>query len=215
LESIQKKKAAVDSISSDLAVNSEVKDIVKGYLPEDKAEEKIINGVNYLAGDANISLVSISLTSPKRVSASDIDANALVSNIVIDPLTGQEVLVNPNPIKQTSAKIALMGDYEKIRIFLDNLQRMPIFNTIKSISISKQKTTTQDVAVADSSLTVDLVVDFGYLNIGKVTGAQAETFVSDIDKKTVDVLREYVSQKSQLNESEIGSKGKTNPFLSN
>jgi hypothetical protein len=172
--------------------------------------------VNYLAGDANVSLVNISLTAAKNVTTPVVDP-ALLATAPIDPITGQPVISNENTIQSTSAKISLIGDYVKIRIFLDSLQRLPIFNVVKSVNITKQKNVTTDAATiaTDSSLSAEILVDFGYLGSAVANNAQVENFKPGIDNDTIESLKKYVSQKSQAIDTGTDAKGKVNPFLAN
>jgi hypothetical protein len=108
---------------------------------------------------------------------------------------------------------------------------MPILNTIKAVSISKEngdkKTTTAEgaevtpTAEAGVVLLVNIDVDFGYLATAKVSNQQVETFKNELDKESIVLIKNYISQKSQLQSggtsgsADGGVKGKANPFLIN
>lgn len=212
LQSVAGQQSAIELARKNISDNIEGNKIVNDYLPENKTEERVIAGINYLAADAGVSLVNISLTGT-------IDKKSPVSTEIstIDQLTESKV----NSVQLSSAKISLIGDYEKIRIFFDNLQRMPIFNVIKSVKIARQTSVSDagDEAVAnDFKLAVEAVVDFGYLSVAKVNNKQVEKFNANIDNETMNSLTKYISQKSQLvedNNAETSNKGKANPFFIN
>ena len=218
LLAIKSKQRAIESIGKEMTDDATGKTLVNSYLPENKTEDRIISGINYLAGDANVLLVNITLSTPKAPVVVAPAADPAFVAPVIDPVTGLPTMVNSNPLGKTTAKISLAGEYSKIKIFLDSLQRMPIINTVKSVHISKQKSVTTDPAAAatpSSVLSVDVDVDFGFVGVSKVDNAKAENFVATIDKDTITSLGQYISQKSQLVDNNSGVKGKTNPFLAN
>lgn len=221
LQSIKEKQAAIELINKKISENVEEENAVKGYLPENKIEERIISGINYLAGGANVPLLNISLIDSKETAnlmnsgtSSSPGAPVATNPLVIDPITGKITSDdNKNLIQNTSVKIAIAGDYEKIKIFLDSLQRMPIFNTVKSVNITKEKNAGTDPAVDVSlSLSADIIVDFGYLSVAKVNSQQLENFKPELDNDTILALNKYISQKSQSTVISDDRKGKLNPF---
>lgn len=224
LQSIKEKQAAIELVDKKISENIADETTVKGYLPENKIEERIISGINYLAGAANVPLLNISLVDSKETAnlmnavGSSLDAPAkgtiAINPLIVDPVTGVASVDNKNSIQVTSVKIAVAGDYEKIKIFLDSLQRMPILNTIKSLNITKEKNaSTTDPAVNTSlSLSADVVVDFGYLSVAKVNSQQLENFKPELDNDTILSLSKYISQKSQSIVIGDDKKGKLNPF---
>lgn len=232
MQAVNDKKLAIESVGKKISDNAAGENVVLSYLPQNKTEEQIIGGVNYLAGDANVSLVDITLNS---VDSSSKNNNTITTSLLtgLDSVKAQTNSSTPNDglMQSTSVKIALFGDYAKIRIFLDSLQRMPVFNTIKSINIEKQVakekiTETGEVVAATEStnagLLVNIDVDFGYLNTAKADNKQVELFKNGIDNEVVSVLQSYISQKSQLVDDSANvdggsssSKGKKNPFLTN
>lgn len=224
-EGIAAKKAAINSMGKQIAGGDSEK-IVKEYLPEAKAEERIINNVNFLATDAGVSLVNVSLTGE---SASTGSADTTISGVAaaLNPTAGAEAVLNSNGTstpavaaqtsKSVTASISVSGDYEKIRLFLGGLQHASIFNTVKSVTIAKQaEVKDEEGSVSNANtLLATAIVDFGYMLPEKVDNQKVETFKQKIDNETVETLKKYVSQKNQAIEINGGSKGRTNPFLVN
>jgi Tfp pilus assembly protein PilO len=208
LQALKVKSESIDEIGREISSNAGVESVVKEYLPEKKAEERIISGINYLVSASGVSLANIAL-------ADTTGASVVATAPMIDPMTGEEIVNDTVSLQTVSAKLSLIGEYEKIRIFLDSLQRMPIFNTIKSLNIKKQEIKTVDAAeeVNSSTLVVDVDVDFGYLAVSKINNQQVDDFEIDVDKQIVDALKDYISEKSQMPAGDDGAKGKTNPFL--
>lgn len=236
-QGINVKKAAIDSIGNQIS-NSDSQKIVEEYLPGSRVEERIVNGVNYLATDAGVSLVNISLTNEV---ASTSDGNNSTSGLaaILNPIgTANATLESaPAPAMATAAQtttetasskglktiatnISISGDYGKIKIFFDNLQRMSILNTVKSVVITKQSeekssgVENQEASSGDTLLAT-AVVDFGYMFTEKLNNQKVDSFKQYIDNETIDVLKGFVSQKGQLVDVSSDAKGKSNPFISN
>jgi|GEM_PF-956513 len=233
MQAINEKKIAIESVGKKISDNTSGEGIVLSYLPQNKTEEQIIGGINYLASDANLSLVDISLNSVDDSSKKNkgIVTTSLLTGLDSVTTQAQSVADTNGLMQATAVKIALYGDYEKIRIFLDSLQRMPVLNTIKSVVITKQANQKKNTEIidgsevattTDSGLLATVEVDFGYLNTIKIDNKQVEIFKNGIDNEVVSVLQNYISQKSQLVDNSIagsggetGPKGKKNPFLVN
>jgi hypothetical protein len=124
--------------------------------------------------------------------------------------------------------ISVSGEYEKIGLFIDKLQKMALFNSIKSLIIanSTSKDLTNTVVSADVSqtsttsvsknLTAEIVVKFGYLKPVD-SNSQIAKVDQKIDNETLDVLKLYIAGKDVSSVSsetgDAGSKGKHNPFF--
>ncbi|EKE19323.1 MAG: hypothetical protein ACD_9C00051G0013 [uncultured bacterium] len=229
LEEIKTKKDAIDSIGNQISSNESDK-IVKDYLPEFKAEERIVSSVNYLADSANVSLVDVALEGSATGSSlsgnsSNTSLTSLNSTAVAEKQIGEVAPGASSPAttnqksdkKSIPVKISISGEYEKIKVFLNGLQHMPIFNVVRSVDISKQKEEkVEGVAVSSGNLLADISVDFGYMPVAKVGITDAQSIKSsDVSNATVEVLKKYISQKAQSLEVTGEEKGKTNPFLAN
>lgn len=213
LQSIKDKRTAIETLSVQINKSSETESAVKNYLPENKVEERIINGVNFLTSDAGVSLVSISLS--KSAVAAAQPAPVAPSNV---PSGGGIMGMNPHAekvetLENMQASIKISGDYEKIRIFIDQIEHMSIFNSIKSLSITPQGQKTENGENAgSSSLAADLVVDFGYLKKSKLSDNMIVSFKPELDNETISAMKTYISQKTPVLDVDA-NKGKINPFL--
>ncbi|EKD46738.1 MAG: hypothetical protein ACD_67C00088G0001 [uncultured bacterium] len=230
LQEIDVKKGAAESVGKQIS-SSDSEKTIKDYLPENKIEERIINDVNFLASGSNVALVDISLESEKTVSDSKTAAPVGVAGI-LNPIARADAVANEEqPIdeltagkavgsatRSTSAMISISGEYDKIRVFLNGLHRLPIFSTVKSLVITKQQTEKSEGESSSSEniLLANVDVDFGYMNVSKVSGQEVAKFnPENIDNEIVDVLKKYTSQKAPSLEIDGGAKGKSNPFNSN
>lgn len=208
LKTVKDKQVTIGQVKDKIVSDADGAKIVNEYLPKEKTEERIIDNISYAAGNANLSLTNMSVA-PAQAKVASISPVAIIS-----PETGQPVPAKVDPILKTSAKASVSGEYDKIRMFLDNIQKISIYNTIKSVSISKKIDTTagKEAIVNDSILTAEVAVDFGYMEPIKVS---SQKFDDALDGNTITVLRKYISQKAQPLGVVGGEKGKTNPFLAN
>jgi hypothetical protein len=210
LKAVKDKQTAIEAIGQKIAGDADSEAIVKNYLPQAKPEERIVNGLNYLAGDANVSLVNMTLQ------GSDDAAKPAIgqAGALIDPTTGLPIADNTNSVKTISASVSLSGEYDKIRMFLDNVQRMPMFNVIKSVDIQK-KADEAGTENASTLLSANVDIDFGYMNASKISNQLGDKFENKLDDETIASLQKYISQKSQMVAGSVDENGKSNPFLIN
>jgi hypothetical protein len=231
LNTVKEKQAAIELIGKSITDNINQKDVVNSYLPEKMTEERVLSSLNFLAGDANVSLINVSLVDAAVSSAmrdADImSANPLLGGIasatpvdpatqVIDPNTGLPIVEEVIKLQNLTMKISVVGEYAKVKAFVDGLQHMPVINSIASIDISKKTAEQQDQNTANPSLIVDITADFGYMPFAKVNRQQIEKIKNglSIDTGVIDTLSTYRLKKSDMNEN-IGQMGKENPFSAN
>jgi hypothetical protein len=215
------KKNAINLLGSQLDKDKESEDLIKNYLPENKTEEQIINGLNYMATAANVFLINISLAdvinTPK---ATDLNTAQTISTAVntskgdisgATPAAEQTLPVSPpNLVDYAETSVSVSGDYNSINMFLDEVQSLPLFNSIKTLDISSQKDNTG--ANAAGKLLAKIVVDFGYLKSSAVDNQKILSFKPVLDNDTIAALKQYVSQKTPALATDDPNKGKTNPF---
>jgi hypothetical protein len=222
LSSIMQKNTNIKSLISGLDQNTDKESFVKSYLPTGKNEEKIINGINYLAANAGVSLVNIAMEKEQ--------AQALVANAQTQEPTGSKDVLfsgsqdaNGNPIAPQSREVKtvkieadVVGNYENIKSFLEQIYAMEMFSSMDSIIISKEaKSVTGDQANSDPSmLNSTLEIEFGYLPELKIYNKNySDPIFSDttLDLAAYDRLTNLVSKK--IPAIEVGTEGRTNPFL--
>jgi hypothetical protein len=211
LQFIKEKQAAIESIGTQIANNSNIGSVINDYLPNKKVEERIIGGVNYLAMDSGVSLLDVSLKNPN------------VTNSAFSGNTAEEKTsaVNTDELQFSEVAISISGDYEKIKLFIEQLQRISLLNDIKSLTIANQIKNVPDSAAnpdetstaISSTLSASVVIDFGYLPSFGIDGSKVAKLDSKLDTDVIDVLKNYISQKPGLVVSSAGNKGKANPFL--
>jgi Tfp pilus assembly protein PilO len=235
LQEIGEKQKAIEQLGTQISNSSDDKTLVDNYLPNKKVEEQIIAGINYLALDSQVSLVDVSIkdiepaesgleTSPSIVSSINTSV-ATTKSGEVPVAAGNTLSTNANSgMKFSRTTIKVSGEYEKIRLFLDQLQRMPLLNTIKSINIYNQPENSvnpnsgnnNSTSTLSNILVSDIVIDFGYLKPSVFDNNKISIFKPELDKETVSLLKQYVSQKTVPALPTVGiggDRGKANPFL--
>lgn len=201
LQDIKNKKLDIERIGNQISEDKDSSNAVLSYLPVKKMEERIVGGVNYLAIDSGVALANLSL---KDISTEN-PGNTARQNPASDKKEKEEII---NTMKFSEATILANGGYEKIKLFVDQLQKIFLFNNIKSLTISSEQNSSENA----NSLLATAVVDFGYIAPSKMNNSRIANFKPEFDKSTIDTLKQYVLQKTEtVNRS--SSKGKANPFL--
>lgn len=220
LENILEKKSKMENLKNSLGQNQDKENFVLDFLPLEKNEEGIINGINYLATNSGASLTNLTLEEDKNPVVKD-DLNAVDSKGVLfsssevnaGSQTGQSAGVKMRFVK---SKISLAGNYENIKTFLEDLYKMEMFNSVDSILISKQESGQFQGANIDqnsNTLYSDIEVSFAYLPRIKINGDYSPSIFgqSSFDFSAYNKLNSLVSKK--IPKLEVGEEGRSNPFL--
>lgn len=203
LNNMLERRNNVKTLSKDLEINKERKDLIMGYLPLAKSEERIVDSLNYLSTSVGVSIVNISVNNK--------EAAAGASQQVEGGAAASEVRI-------AGAVVSVMGEYDKILMYLDQIQRSNLYNVITSVNISKQESvqakTGDESAVAPNAdlLKAEIAVDFGYMPITQKANYSASVLEkSKFNFAFADDLKTLISQKVPDIQSE--KSGKNNPFL--
>lgn len=232
LRQASEKESAFGSVSEKIKQDPDVIQTVVGYLPQKRSEEQIVNNINFLATSLNITLANIGLAdsslnatnqqSPLNTDAGIVATSSTAVNAQTNKNTPSSINQESN-VRYTEATITVSGSYEKLSSFFDQLQHSGMYNKVKSLTISINKSTDAGTKTTDASgkvidvktnnsqlLTAIGVVNFGYLSPVKFDNKMASTFQPSFSSDSIQFLKKYVAQKSQgIN---IGEAGKPNPF---
>lgn len=222
INDIGKKEAAAKNLSQKIRETSEYKDVVYNYLPSRKVEEQIIAGINYLASGSQVYLADISIEDAAPQKTAVFNATVSDPNLLTEAGEAQN-----EGMLFSKATIKIIGEYEKMQLFFDKLQKMALINNIKSLKIYKEENLSNSASAANSneatsdnkstSLLAEIVMDFGYLKKIKIDENKLEQFQiqTTLDESTVKALtgyRELVSVSSDL-QKESTLEGRPNPFI--
>lgn len=227
LDAVKSKQLAIKAVDDQINDDSEGETLINNYLPNKKIEERILTGINFLATDSQVSLVNISIQDRAEDSVNSAAETTAVAGLAVAGLApNSEITDKKVGMQATEATISIVGEYDKINLFLDQIQRISIFNSIKSLNIApqaneeKEKTVSEDGTVIEAvddanklNLTADLVVDFGWMDTVSIDNRKIEKFQSGLDVSTIAVVKQFISQKAPAVDKSGDAEGKTNPFL--
>jgi Tfp pilus assembly protein PilO len=223
LSSIMQKNANIKSLTNGLDQNTDKESFVKSYLPTEKNEEKIINGINYLAANAGVSLVNIAMekeqvqtpVAPAQTQEPTGSKDVLFSGAK-DANGNSTGATQSREVKTVKIKTDVIGNYENIKSFLEQVYAMEMFSSLDSIIISKEaKTGNGGQANTDPSmLNSTLEINFGYLPELRIYNKNYSDPIfsqTSLDLTTYGRLTSLVSKK--IPAIEVSTEGRTNPFL--
>lgn len=228
--------ANIDALDRSLAENSGDVQFVSTYLPKEGSDDRIIDEVNFLAGESGLLLTSTGLsrvasqvvqTAAAEVAAAEsqaeLDALTPGSYINTGTPTGPKItFVSSSPgakVRSTDVSVSVFGKYEQIKAFVDRVYRADNFQSFLSLDVSKKtqnKAGSADVpaeASASDVLGADMKIRFGVLPQTVVTqGVFLKTFDSPkFDLAVVQDLRSRVT--SELPLLDVMPLERANPFL--
>jgi len=211
LDSTLTKKSNVEVLTSVLDKNKDREEFITNFLPPTKNEEKIVNGINYLANDSGVNLAGISITNEKTSTLSSSQSvNADSTNSSSAPT-----------VKFAIANVNISGKYENIKIFLSQIYKMEIINKVSLLSISKELNTNIN-ANADANaenteggdvLIANVEIKFGYMPYINQAGSDLSAVFSqsNFNFGSYSKINELIARKIPV--LDAGQKGKVNPFL--
>jgi len=222
LSSILDKKNNVEILRGVLDKEKTKENFVLNYLPLSRNDEKVVDAINSVATDSELNLIRFSIIEAKEVlslvqtpdTGLSSDPTVTSGTISTDP---NVAILTPKPnTKFFTVKVDVSGKYENIKMFLEQTQKMNIFNKISSLSIKKSlsvSSETDQASVDDGILLANIEFEFGYLpQIHEENGSSSEIFAkNNIDFSPYSELEGLITKAIPvLNE---GEKGKSNPFV--
>ncbi len=223
MDDLNKKEANLKSLSEDIKRNDNKVKYVDKYLPKTGSEERIIDSINYFS--SGLLLASIDL---KKVEEEVIGVEEeVVSSGLFSGENGSQG-ESADDAKEIpvadfiNGKISLIGPYESLMTFMNNLSNMQILNSIKSITISHVDSESDlieniptDVAEKNSEqdLVAEISVDFGSLSNAKVEDAENHHIFlkSEYDFSAINKLQQNIS--ATVPDLNVSHESRSNPFL--
>lgn len=223
------KKDNLEVLKSMLDRNKEKEDFIDNYLPIAKNEDKIVDGLDYLATNSGLSLINVSVEEEKLPLITDEYGNVYdpnnpttATNSSTGSTTGSNdssvIPVFPLQTRFLLVKANVSGKYENIRMFLSQIYRMEIFNKINSLAVEKisaggYNPSGEEQAASSDTLTATVEMKFGYLPpVQRKVESSSEIFSSnEMNFSQYQRLKESVTEKIPALDG--GQKGKSNPFL--
>jgi len=195
------KKDNVAVLVASLDKNKDKEDFISSFVPSSKDEEKIVNGLNYLASDSGVNLLNISIADDK-ISGQPTAATSIAP--------GKTSTYTATPtIKFSIVDVIFSGKYENIKIFLSQIHKMEIINRINLLSISKAAVN----EAGGDELATNAEIKFGYMPyINQAESGLSSVFSqSSFNFDSYSKINELIARKIPV--LDTGQRGKANPFL--
>ncbi|HPN96231.1 MAG TPA: type 4a pilus biogenesis protein PilO [Candidatus Moranbacteria bacterium] len=155
LTNVENKIENVKKLSAQLSSITDKKEEIVSYIPETIKEEQIIDNVNFIAGEEGLSVKNISVVQPK--------AKAVDTEMTDEELeaSGLEVPAIKKPEATLfDVEVSMVGNYDKIKNFLDKVHRFHRFKRFDTIEIKKYASEKEGDTV--SGLQLDAVLSFNF-----------------------------------------------------
>jgi hypothetical protein len=229
LEEINEREMAVKAFNVKMDENKDNELFIKNYLPSIRSEERIINAFNYIAADTGVIFEDITMKNYVPVEeniSQDNSTAATISNATAGTKmsssgeTSGQIQAGTQSTEKMSnieASIKVIGDYSKIKMFLDKVEHMPMMNSIRILDITKAAESpylrSHKTSVTSTNLFADIKIDFNYIKSYQFDHSNPNFNVLDLDVDTIDATKEYVSENIPALEDSKDGKGEENPFL--
>lgn len=152
----------IATLARDLDNRQESEKFVNTYLPKSLDQERVIDMLNYLAGQSGVSMAGVIF---KDVSVKSFEAETLVA------ADGSELPSSHAPkIKTFSTEVSVNGNYENIKDFFNRVAHMNRSHKTESFAIKAVKETTGK-GEPTTTLQGMLVANFDYFPVQKVGSA--------------------------------------------
>lgn len=219
LQDILNKKSNIEKLKQSLAASKDKEDSVLKFLPSSQKEEEIISGINYLATDSAVSLAGLNFKEQKTGTVTGGKSNEATSSKDVLFSSGEDEelseLNKKEILKSAESEILVVGGYDNIRTFLEQVYKMEQYNDISSFSISTSEASegTGEEAARPGALSATASVNFGYMPMVSV----GRNYSYPIFSQSSFNFTPYNEMKSFIREKipslEVGETGRTNPFL--
>ena len=214
LANLMEKEKNIESLAFNLESNTEKEKLVLKYLPQIEKQERFVDTLNFLANDSQLAVASINIEKNSIARAAvGISNKAGVTN-------SDEETIMP-PLLSSSVSVSVIGNYENIKNYIQQLYSMEYMSNINYFSISSlpsEKKEGEEEAVAGSgtSLKADIKIDFDYLlSPNLIDNFNNPIFSSNsFNFSDVDILKERLARGKVIPEIIVDMKGRPNPFLS-
>lgn len=223
LNEAKMKNQNISSLKADLEENREGRSFMMAFLPDKEKEERIIDLVNYLSKNSDVALLNINIAkiegkappSPVAQAPSDLNFKSpTLENEDFDPSAIPEMTAPAvvSKVDYLTADISVIGKYEKIKMFLENVYRSEMFSKADQISISSQAADESGKSDPEN-LTADIALNFGYMDsVSVAQGATHSVFgKSKFNWEIVSKIKEVMSR--TVPALEDGKNKGINPFL--
>jgi Tfp pilus assembly protein PilO len=202
LADLSGKSLNVDALSQELASMPEDIQTLYSFIPEEIKEEEIVDNLSFFASKSKVAISEITVSQPKlNVPLSLPDETSL---LLTPPLPTVEIV---------KTKVKILGNYDNIKDFFDNISKLNRYNNFTILNISKVGSSPES-EIPGNILTAEADINFNILEKAKLSDSNIGDAVfskNSLDKETISEIKNQ--KNSNTFELNIDRKGKANPFI--
>jgi hypothetical protein len=220
-ESMGQKIQNMHSLESNLNANKDSETAVLRYLPNTRDDERIVDGINFLAMQSGLLPISIKIDKAKEVEVvAETPATDQKNPFAADSTNGVDAgLISNAPALIITPKIlevslTAIGSYESIRDTVGKIAHSDRFQNFTLVGVNRSVATAQLAEKQDNTtLNASLKMSFLYFPKAKAAGNYNHTALNQksFDFGIAQKLKQYTS--SPIPSIEVGAAGIANPFL--
>jgi Tfp pilus assembly protein PilO len=220
LNDIKQKNERISSLIQNLDANKDKEDLVLSYLPNSKEEELIVSSVFQSVVNSSIYLSNLGIVyQEKPFNISPQFENSQPGDLPGGSAADASLPAGPTNINIANAKLSMVGTYENIKTFLNQVFTIEKESNISSIKIYKNQSSDQvsgEQPKAGSNVNnLNAEVSVSFDNVPSLKLKKDEAYPafskSSFDFSVTDDITKLFNRKAAA--LEIGSAGKSNPFL--
>lgn len=219
LNDIRQRNERIENLVKNLEANSDKESLILRFLPNLKEEELIVNSAFQSAVNSSLYMANLGMSYEKKpfnISSQfqnflPVEAGGL-SVETVDPL----LQIGPSNIEIINAKFSVVGTYENIKSFLNQIFTMEKENSISSVKIAKSQTAGEGQSGEGTNvnnLNAEIAVYFDNIPSLKLRKDASHPAFSQnsFDFSVASDLEELFNKKVPSLDS--GTISKSNPFL--
>lgn len=217
LENMSLKKQNIEKLNTYLLQKKEDVALVAAYLPEKQNDERIVDGINFLAVGSGVALDNIDVEEVKTLPSESQEVSVTSPmTFGMDPANAGQVANTANKAKFSRVNLKAVGSYESLAVFISSLDKFEFFNSIKSLNIAEEDSTGKQAGEADDGgpqlLVAEMEMEFGYLpKVSAVNGYIDPLFEkSGYDESIIEELKGAIQRK--VPNLDVTEQGRSNPF---
>jgi Tfp pilus assembly protein PilO len=216
LNEIKQRNERIDGLIQNLNANQDKENLVLRYLPSSKEEELIINSVFQSVVNSSTYLSDLGITYKKKpFNISSQFKNYQPSDLSVGSSSDVSSQANDTNINIINANLSLVGTYENMKTFLNQIFTMEKESNISSIKIYKYQNLDgqAEEEINANNLNMEVFVSFDNIPSLELNKDEVHPVFSknNFDFSVASDIEKLFNRK--INALNVESVGKSNPFL--
>lgn len=194
------------------------------YVSKNREEEKLIESINALAKGEELFVINISVTDVNNSGLPDLEyAQNSISAVSIAPdgtadpasdparLAWEEMKKERSTPRELAVKVLVVGEYAKIKSFINQMYGFKRFNQLSSLGISSSQ---NESGEATNLLQANMTFEFNYVRaLEKISDFDIEDPVFGAQTFDMTALKAVREKSVDVRQVELRQDGTANPFF--